>query len=260
MLGRWRRSSQTRNHGPDGYRAYAVGDVHGQLDLLRGLLRSIEQDHAERGGNAKLLLVFLGDLIDRGPDSRGVIELVRSGPLPGARTIALCGNHEEVLLRLLDGERGLFEQWRRFGGDACLASYGGDPKLLAGLTDKQAVERLKALIPVEHQTFLADLADTFRFGDYLFVHAGIRPGVPVGEQVPRDLRWIRRDFLDDRRNHGMIVVHGHTITEQVEVRRNRIGIDTGAYHFGVLTALGVEGEEQWFLQQREPVRAAPEAK
>jgi len=258
MLGRWRRLRRSQRRGAEGYRAYVVGDVHGRLDLLQGLLKIIGEDHAARAGEAKLLLVFLGDLIDRGPDSRGVVELIRAGEMPGSRTVTLCGNHEEVLLRLLDGERGLFEQWLRFGGDACLQSYGGDPQLLESLTEKQALERLRALVPREHRDFLAGLADTFRFGDYLFVHAGIRPGLALQDQTPRDLRWIRQAFLDDRRDHGMTVVHGHTITEEVEVRPNRIGIDTGAYRFGVLTALVIEGGEHWLLQQRGPVAAVME--
>jgi len=250
MLSRWRKSRRGAHRGAEGYRAYVVGDVHGRLDLLRGLLDGIRQDHAARGGEAALLLVFLGDLIDRGPDSRGVVELVRTGPIGGARTIALAGNHEEVLLRLLDGERGLLQQWLRFGGDACLASYGGDPQALETAPEQQALARVKELVPDEHRAFLAGLADTFRFGDYLFVHAGIRPGVPLQQQTARDLRWIRRAFLDDPRDHGMTVVHGHTITQEVDLRPNRIGIDTGAHQFGVLTALAIEGDEHWVIQER----------
>lgn len=253
LLGRWRQSRQVERRGAEGYRAYAIGDVHGRLDLLIALLESIQRDHAERAGDAALLLVFLGDLIDRGPDSRGVVELVRSGPIEGARTIALCGNHEEVLLRLLDGEPGLLQQWLSFGGEACLASYGCNPRDWSGLPEAEALRRLREVIPSEHQTFLAGLADTFSFGDYLFVHAGIRPGVTLQHQAPRDLRWIRGAFLDDPRDHGVTVVHGHTITKEVDVRPNRIGIDTGAYHFGVLTALGVEGDQHWFIQERNVV-------
>lgn len=250
LLGRWRRSRLMPRRGVEGYRAYGIGDVHGRLDLLSALLASIRRDHAERGGDAALLLIFLGDLIDRGPDSRGVVELVRSGPIEGARTIALCGNHEEILLRLLAGEQGLFQQWIRFGGDACLASYDCDPWELSGIDEAEALLWLRDVIPSEHQTFLAGLADTFSFGDYLFVHAGIRPGIALEQQTPRDLRWIRGAFLDDPRDHGVTVVHGHTIAEEVDVRPNRIGIDTGAYHFGVLTALAIEGDQRWFIQER----------
>ncbi|MCW3797074.1 serine/threonine protein phosphatase [Sphingomonas sp. BN140010] len=250
MLRRWRRSRQAERRGVEGYRAYGIGDVHGRLDLLVELLDRIREDHAARGDTAELLLVFLGDLIDRGPDSSGVVELVRTGPIPGARTVALAGNHEEVLLRLLGGERGLLAQWLSFGGDACLASYGADPRLFEGLPESEGLAELQRLIPPEHRDFLASLADTFRFGDYLFVHAGLRPGTALHNQSPRDLRWIRQPFLDDPRDHGMTVVHGHTITEEVDIRTHRIGIDTGAYRSGVLTALAIEGDQHWLIQQR----------
>ena len=234
---------------PRGYRAYAIGDVHGRLDLLEGLLRKIEADHRGRGGEAEPILIFLGDLIDRGPQSQEVIEKVLGGALPGFRTVALCGNHEEVLIRLLEGEKELLAQWLRFGGMECLLSYGVDPLALLALEETEALKQLRAAIPAEHQAFLGTLGDTFRFGDYLFVHAGIRPGISIENQSLVDLRWIRQPFLVDRREHGVVVVHGHTISPSVEVRPNRIGIDTGAYRFGVLTALGIEGQDRWVLQQ-----------
>jgi serine/threonine protein phosphatase 1 len=162
--------------------------------------------------------------------------------------VALCGNHEEVLRRLLEGEQGLLEQWLHFGGDSCVRSYGANPAELRSLSEGEALRRLRELIPAGHWHFMADMADTFRFGDYLFVHAGLRPGVPLDDQTPRDLRWIREAFLDDPRDHGMVVVHGHTISETAEQRPNRIGIDTGAYHSGVLTALGVDHTGHWLLQ------------
>lgn len=252
VLGRWKRAHFKVPKGAEGWRAYVVGDVHGRLDLLEAALRQVEADNAARGVSARPLLVFLGDLIDRGPQSAQVVALARSNPLDGFRTIVLAGNHEEVLLRLLvSGERGLFQQWLGFGGDACVRSYGGDPELLAALPEQDALARLRELIPAEDLTFLRGLGDTLAFGDYLFVHAGIRPGITLSDQSPMDLRWIRRAFLDDPRDHGAIVVHGHTISEQVDERPNRIGIDTGAYHHGVLTVLGIEGGERWYIQQRE---------
>jgi serine/threonine protein phosphatase 1 len=237
--------------GAAGHRAYAIGDVHGRLDLLDGLLQQIDADHRAHGGEAKPLLVFLGDLIDRGPHSSQVVERVRSGPLPVFRTVTLLGNHEEVLLRLLDGEEGLLQQWSRFGGLACLASYGADASALLAMPEPAALQLIRHAIPAEHQAFLRELGDSLRFGDYLFVHAGIRPGVPLDRQSPIDLRWIRQPFLGDRRDHGMMVVHGHTISDAIDEQSNRIGIDTGAFHHGVLTALAIEGEQRWFLQQRE---------
>lgn len=260
LFGSWRARKPVVRRGAEGWRAYAVGDVHGRFDLLEGLLRQIEADHRDRGGSVRPVLIFLGDLIDRGPQSREVVDLVFSGPLPGFRTIVLAGNHEEVLLRLLDGEEDLLAQWLRFGGEECLASYGIDPLELLALPAPRALAELRARIPERHQRFLHELGDSFRFGDYLFVHAGIRPGVPLDRQSPLDLRWIRQPFLSDRRDHGMMVVHGHTISERIEERHNRIGIDTGAYHYGTLTALAVEGEARWFLQEeeRQPAAAKPE--
>lgn len=253
ILQRWLgdRPKAPARRGAAGHRAYAIGDVHGRLDLLDGLLQQIDADHRTRGGGAKPLLVFLGDLIDRGPHSSQVVERVRGGALPGFRTLALLGNHEEVLLRLLDGEEGLVRQWFGFGGLACVASYGTDPMELRAMPEHTALQHICHAIPAEHQAFLRGLGDSFRFGDYLFVHAGIRPGVPLERQSPIDLRWIRQPFLGDRRDHGMMVVHGHTISDAIDEQSNRIGIDTGAFHHGVLTALAIEGEQRWFLQQRE---------
>lgn len=237
--------------GAKGWRAYAIGDVHGRYDLLQGLLKQIQDDHAARPAGAKPMLIFLGDLIDRGPDSRAVVDHVSRGALPDFKSVALAGNHEEVLLRVLDGEEGLLAEWLQFGGVECLASYSVDADQLMGSSEERAVARIRSAIPPEHRRFLHDMADSFQFGDYLFVHAGIRPGIPLQRQSPVDLRWIREPFLSDRRNHGSMIVHGHTITEQVDERPNRIGIDTGSYRFGVITALGIEGEQRWYLQQSE---------
>ena len=232
--------------GAEGYRAYAVGDVHGRLDLLDQLLAKIEADIAGRAPSQNLV-VFLGDLIDRGPQSSGVVERLRTWQPSDATPIFLCGNHEEVLLRVLAGEPTILADWLRFGGAECLASYGLSPALLMQQSEQEALAEIKAAIPPEHQAFLADFADTFRFGDYLFVHAGIRPGVEVAAQAKMDLRWIREQFLDDPTDHGYVVVHGHTISAGVEERANRIGIDTGAYRTGRLTAVAIEGAQRWYL-------------
>ncbi len=239
-------ASQPSPHGPDGYRAYAVGDIHGRLDLLDELLAKIEDDMARRRSGQNLV-VFLGDLIDRGPQSAQVIERLRTWKPRAADTIFLCGNHEEVLLRVLAGEPAILGDWLKFGGVECLASYGLSSAELDNLEEPAALAAVKAAIPAEHQSFLASFADTFRFGDYLFVHAGIRPGRELIAQEQKDLRWIRHQFLDDATDHGFVVVHGHTISEAVEERANRIGIDTGAYRSGVLTAMAIEGGQRWFL-------------
>ncbi len=232
--------------GVDGWRAYVVGDVHGCLDALDALLARIAADHEGRP-RARGLLVFLGDLIDRGPASAQVVERVRTLDFPGFKIVTLAGNHEEVLLKILDGEQTRIEGWLTFGGTEALASYGVDPVEVAAMLPAQAQARITAAIPPEDRAFLQSLGDTFRFGDYLFVHAGLRPGLPLSQQSAKDLRWIREPFLSDPRDHGMTVVHGHTISEEVEERGNRIGIDTGAYRSGRLTALAIEGEKRWYL-------------
>lgn len=232
---------------PPGYRVYAIGDIHGRLDLLDELLERIESDRLERG-RSKTIIIFLGDLIDRGPSSAQVIERLRTYSPPGARLVFLSGNHEEVLLRLLRGEGQYLRDWLRFGGAECARSYGIGPSSLKRMSAERAVAVLREKIPASHQSFLQAFVDTFRTGGYLFVHAGIRPGVQLAEQSQEDLRWIREPFLNNDSDHGFVVVHGHTIAEEVQIRGNRIGLDTGAYHSGVLTALGLEGRERWFLQ------------
>jgi serine/threonine protein phosphatase 1 len=230
-----------------GWRAYAVGDIHGRLDLLDQLLAEIHAQLARRPAH-KVLLVFVGDLIDRGPSSAEVIERLRTYRRDGVKTMFLLGNHEEVLLRILGGEPELITKWRWFGGAECLKSYGVDPSQLTGRSEQEALEIVRNAIPKEHKEFLESFVDTCRFGDYLFVHAGIRPGVEVDQQRQTDLRWIREPFLLDDTDHGFVVVHGHTISPEVELMPNRIGIDTGAYRTGVLTALAIEGSRTWFLQ------------
>ena len=233
-------------HGAEGYRAYAVGDVHGRLDLLDRLLARIEADIAARAP-AQNMVVFLGDLIDRGPESAGVVERLRTWQPNDATAIYLCGNHEEIFLRVLGGEPAVLADWMRFGGAECLASYGLSPEALRLMSEAEALAEIKTAVPAEHREFLATFADTFRFGDYLFVHAGIRPGLEVAAQSKKDLRWIREPFLDDPSDHGYVVVHGHTISTGVEERANRIGIDTGAYRSGCLTAVAIEGAQRWYL-------------
>jgi serine/threonine protein phosphatase 1 len=242
----WRQQPTKAPSTPRGYRAYAVGDIHGRLDLLDRLLAAIEQD-LERRPARKALLVFLGDLIDRGPDSRGVVERLRTYRHEGLRPYFLAGNHEEVLLRLLSGERGILDSWLKYGGAECLQSYGRDPATLAGQNERTAIAMVKDAIPGDHVRFIGSFADTLRLGDYLFVHAGIRPGLDLSLQNQSDLRWIRSQFLDHEDDHGFVVVHGHTISDGVDERANRIGIDTGAYRTGKLTALAMEGEERWTL-------------
>lgn len=238
--------------GPQGYRAYVVGDVHGRLDLLDELLGKIEAE-AGRTSGAEVLLVFVGDIIDRGPNSAQVVERLRTYRHSGIRPIFLLGNHEEVLLRVLEGDAELITKWRWFGGNECLQSYGVDVKRMASGPD--ALAAVRSAIPKDHVDFLKGFGDTFRFGDYLFVHAGLRPGVALAAQTQQDLRWIRGPFLDDDSDHGFVVVHGHTIINHVEERSNRIGIDTGAYTTGILTALAIEENRRWYLDTRQVAEA-----
>ncbi len=248
-------SSKKGASGPPNSRAYAIGDVHGCLDLLDDLLERIEEDNARRGP-AKTYLVLLGDLVDRGPDSRGVIDrLLRNAP-SFARTIILKGNHEEFFLNVLGGDDDVIPHWLVYGGYECAESYGVSRGWTLNATPHEIGDRLRASVPPEHRRFLEEMADSFRFGDYFFVHAGIRPGVPLAEQTSKDLRWIREGFLDDRSDHGLVVVHGHTIVADPEQHPNRIALDTGAYKTGVLTAIGLEGRERWFIAAREGLAMA----
>jgi serine/threonine protein phosphatase 1 len=232
--------------GKEGARAYAIGDIHGCLGLLDQLLVRIEEDAAARPPK-RTFIVFLGDLIDRGPSSAGVVDRLRTYRPDFATPVFITGNHEEIMLRVLGGESDLFGDWLKFGGAECLESYGMDARALKRAEPEKAVAEVKARLPASHIEFLATFADTFRFGDYLFVHAGIRPGIDVEHQDQFDLRWIREPFLSDEEEHGVVVVHGHTIVDDVEERRNRIGLDTGAYRNGVLTAIGIEDDERWYL-------------
>jgi serine/threonine protein phosphatase 1 len=232
--------------GPRGHRAYVVGDVHGRLDLLDRMLAMVEGDLAGRPAR-RATLVFVGDLIDRGANSAQVVERLRTYRHPGLETIFLLGNHEEVLLRIIDGESGLIDKWRWFGGKECIQSYGADPVEFARLGEREALEEVRRRVPKEHVDFMAGFGDSCRFGDYLIVHAGIRPGVEFERQSQEDLRWIRAPFLDHAGDHGFVVVHGHTIVPDVVERPNRIAIDTGAYRSGRLTALVIEGEERRYL-------------
>jgi serine/threonine protein phosphatase 1 len=249
--------SPRREQGPAGargYRAYAVGDIHGRVDLLEHLLAKIHADLQHRPAR-KTLLVFVGDLIDRGPSSAQVIERLRCYRREGVRPVFLLGNHEEVLLRILGGDSSVVESWLRFGGLQCLQSYGVKLARIRGRSPEQVVEVVRETVPKDHVRFLEGFADSCRFGDYLFVHAGIRPGIDVDHQSQADLRWIREPFLFDESDHGFVVVHGHTIREEVEERPNRIGIDTGAYRTGILTALAIEGSERWLIDTRERMTA-----
>lgn len=240
---------------PEGTRVYAVGDIHGRFDLMGRLLRLIERDAARpRPGQptpTRIAVVFLGDYLDRGPQSREVVERLMqgapaSGPLAGAEWICLKGNHEEQAVRFVD-ELVAGAPWCRNGGLEAIRSYAGT--IPAGQeSDMAALQMLwSRSLPPSHLRFLARLPLLHREGDYVFAHAGIRPGVAIEDQEPKDLMWIRDDFLHDSRPLGAVVVHGHTPGPVPEIRPNRIGIDTKAYASGNLTAAVLEGTDKRFL-------------
>lgn len=232
---------------PAGTRVYAIGDIHGSLMPLR-LLRDAIRDHAAAHPIERKCLIYLGDYIDRGPDSRAVIDLLVNNPLPGFEEVFLKGNHEDGILRFLaDGSNATF--WIAYGGIATMFSYGVKPPDPA--TDEAEVLRarkeLAQRLPPAHLDFLAQLEPYRIEGDYLFVHAGIRPGVAIDDQREEDLLWIRDEFLHSQQEFGKCVVHGHSITRQPDFQPNRIGIDTGAFASGTLTCLVLEGTRQDLL-------------
>ena len=227
-------------------RAYAIGDVHGRRDLLEELLARI---NAERRAAPRREehLILLGDLIDRGPDSRGVIDLLLARSQVDPTLTLLSGNHEEMLLTILGGAAEHLGDWLRFGGDACAQSYGIDPLELQAMPAEATIARLRAALPAAPLELLQNIRSHFTLGGYVFVHAGIRPGIPIEHQQTRDLHWIRTPFLRSAADHGAMVIHGHSIHPEPDCRTNRIGIDTGAYASGKLTALCIDGPERRFL-------------
>ena len=221
----------------DGETAYVVGDIHGRSDLLDRVHGAIETDSTGRSG--AIIEIYLGDYVDRGPDSAGVVErLIRRSR--SRRLVMLRGNHEvmfeDFLAGLVDPE-----EWRRVGGFETLLSYGVDVRGLARAPRDRWAAAATAAVPREHRAFLGALADAFPLEGYYFAHAGIRPGVPLSDQDPDDLHWVRDEFLGDTRDHGAIVVHGHTPTMEPEFLLNRINLDTGAYMTSRLTCLVIDG-------------------
>lgn len=250
MLSRLFRKSPARKQPaiPDGQRVYAVGDIHGRLDLLEQLLAMIAADDEARGA-ANTILVLLGDLVDRGADSRGVIERAMTLKADYADKVRiLIGNHEEAFMAAASGDERAVRFFTRIGGRETILSYGLDLESYRNMHMDELAEALPRLVPADHIAFLQSLEEMVIIGDYAFVHAGIKPGVPLSEQSPKDLRWIREPFLDEMGPHEKFIIHGHTITRHVDEQPNRIGIDTGAYASGRLTAIGLQGQDRWYLQ------------
>ena len=224
---------------PPGHRVYAIGDIHGCAERLWALHAAIAADLAERPTDAPLLL-HVGDYVDRGPDSAGVVARLAAGdPIPGLPTVNLMGNHERTMIDALEGIGPSATDWMISGGREALASWGGDPDAPRNTWP--------AAVPAAHLDFLRGLALSHRVGGYLFVHAGIRPGIAIEEQSAQDLLTIRNSFLYSEQRFGAVVVHGHTPRIAPEVRFNRIGIDTGAVFGGKLTCAVLEGTTIGFL-------------
>lgn len=231
---------------PPGRRLYCIGDIHGRLDLLEELHGMITQDSAEFDGSKAV--VYLGDYIDRGAQSKQVLDLLVEQPLSGFEAIFLMGNHEQAMLDFLKHPRES-AAWLTFGGQVTLLSYGIAPGKLMMSQDVEVLrDELEEKLPQSHLDLMNSCRLLYTEGSYCFTHAGIRPGVPVADQVAQDVLWIREEFTRNRDRHEYIVVHGHTISDEVDWKPNRVGIDTGAFRSGLLTTLVLEGEDQRLLQ------------
>ena len=231
---------------PSGVRVYAVGDIHGRLDLLDNIQEKIVRDSEQ--APAKRIIVYLGDYIDRGADSKGVIDRLLSPPAKGFTARYLRGNHDQSLLDFLD-DPGHYRMWKDYGARETLVSYGIMPP--RGESDavlSKARDDLASVLPESHLEFVRGLELSLAIGDYFFVHAGVRPGLPLARQSPQDLMWIREEFLTSSSDFGKVVVHGHSPSPIPIKRANRIGVDTGAYATGRLSCAVLEGSECRFLQ------------
>jgi serine/threonine protein phosphatase 1 len=226
---------------PEGFRVYAVGDVHGRLDLLRKLWAMIETDAANT--DLRKVVVFVGDYVDRGHDSKGVIDFLLEAKLDGGDIVCLRGNHDQAVLDFV-ADADFYRSWKPFGAPETLLSYGVmPPKFDDEAEFESARNEFVSKCPPEHFNFLESLPYCYELGGYFFVHAGVRPGIPLKEQDPQDMLWIRDEFLFSRSGFEKVIVYGHTPVEQAGLRGNRIGIDTGAYATGRLSAAVLEGQD-----------------
>src|SRR5215212_1137645 len=224
---------------PDGLRIYAIGDIHGRADLLKGVLLQIDVD-CTLYPSFRPIVVLLGDYIDRGPASKEVLDLL-AGCGHTKEMVFLRGNHDTFVHRFMS-DPAVLDEWRLCGGLETLVSYGLKPSINPDVTEQKRLARdLAKTIPKAHLEFMQSLALSFTCGDFLFVHAGIRPGVPIRKQKEEDLLWIREEFLSCQEKFEKFVVHGHTPVRAVDIRSNRINIDTGAFATGRLTCIAIEG-------------------
>ena len=236
---------------PEGLLVYAIGDIHGRDDLFGELIARIDADRAARA-HQQCVLILLGDLVDRGPDSDRVIERSMALAEHFDQFHCLIGNHEECMISALGGDQQALRFFVRIGGEATIRSYLRDDARYNQMGFDELAEAFAQAVPTRHIAFLERGENMVRYGDYAFVHAGVRDTLPLERQKLSDLRWIREEFTASRHDHGAVIVHGHTIFDDVDEQPNRIGIDTGAFRSGKLTAIGLCGTERWYLQTSAP--------
>jgi serine/threonine protein phosphatase 1 len=231
---------QKRPRLPQGVRVYAIGDVHGRADLLDRLLSRIDA-HVATHPVPRPIVLFVGDYIDRGPSSREVLDLLINAA-EGRETVFLRGNHDVFIANFIANPT-VLRDWAKIGGLETLMSYGLQPSINADeTTQKELAKALETALPSAHRNFLNKLDASFPLGGYFFVHAGVRPGVPLAKQSTEDMLWIRDEFLLHEEDFGKIIVHGHTPVRELDIRPNRINIDTGAYVTGRLTCVILESD------------------
>jgi len=232
---------------PDNTRIYCVGDIHGRNDLLRQLLMKVMRDFSQYEGS--VIIVYLGDYVDRGLHSKQVIETLLNNQKTDVEYVYLRGNHEQVMLDCLQNAT-IIPSWLSFGGQSTLASYGvGIAKIPTKREELLEIQTsLKECLPIEHYQFLTETQLSYTLGSYFFVHAGVNPKKSLARQCPEDLLWIRDEFINVDKAYKKIIVHGHTVTEEPEILKHRIGIDTGAYASGILSCLVLESNQQKIIQ------------
>jgi serine/threonine protein phosphatase 1 len=248
IWGRKRRVTVDNAAVPPGIRVYAIGDIHGRADLLQRLHEMISVDAKSAAPGTENIVVYLGDYLDRGLNSKDLIDYLLDQPLSGFTSVYLCGNHDQHFLDFL-GSPEIGGLWLKYGGDATVYSYGvripddvpADKRL------EHIRDRLLEVVPKRHLAFLSELKMTWTIGDYLFVHAGISPDKAIDKQEPHDLLWIRDEFLESEKDFGKVVIHGHSMTEAPDICKNRIGVDTGACYSNILTCVVLQEDTKRFI-------------
>lgn len=228
---------------PDSVRVYAVGDIHGQAALLEKALNFINDDARDFDGE-RIIEIFLGDYIDRGMHSRQVLDLLLESPAEGHERICLRGNHEETLLQFLDAPE-IIRKWVQFGGFTTFSSYDvAIPKTLSGDGLIELHEAFLRALPHEHLTFIKNLELSYSIGGYFFVHAGVRPRIPLEKQQEKDMLWIRDKFLNHGSFYEKYIVHGHSPVAEMDIRDNRANIDLSKAEDGRLGCLKLENDKR----------------